>query len=72
MRFEQLAFYAKDALIVIDDFAPQGNIAEVSRYHAAADRIFRAAGNHSGAYPARLQSQSARIEAPARIGPVDR
>ena len=45
---EQLAFYAKDALIVIDDFAPQGNIAEVSRYHAAADRIFRAAGNHSG------------------------
>ena len=45
---EILAFHAKDALLVIDDFAPQGSGADVARYHAAADRIFRAAGNHAG------------------------
>ncbi len=45
---EALAFYAKDALFVIDDFAPQGGTVDVARYHAAADRVFRAAGNHAG------------------------
>lgn len=45
---ESLAFHAKDALIVIDDFAPQGSSTDVARYHAAADRVFRAAGNHAG------------------------
>jgi hypothetical protein len=45
---ELLAFHAKDSLIVIDDFAPHGSAADVSRYHAAADRVFRAAGNHAG------------------------
>jgi hypothetical protein len=45
---ESLAFYAKDALFVIDDFAPQGSSIDVARYHAAADRVFRAAGNHAG------------------------
>jgi hypothetical protein len=45
---EALAFHAKDALFVIDDFAPQGITADVARYHAAADRVFRAAGNHAG------------------------
>ena len=45
---EMLAFHAKDALIVIDDFAPQGNAADVARYHAAADRVFRAAGSQAG------------------------
>lgn len=45
---EALAFFGKDALVVIDDFAPQGNSADVARYHAAADRVFRAAGNHAG------------------------
>lgn len=45
---ETLAFHAKDALFVIDDFAPQGSSADVARYHAAADRVFRAAGNHAG------------------------
>src|SRR5260370_42080221 len=45
---EALAFQAKDTLFVIDDFAPQGSGTDVSRYHAAADRVFRAAGNHSG------------------------
>ena len=45
---EILAFHAKDTLFTIDDFAPQGSSADVARYHAAADRVFRAAGNHAG------------------------
>ena len=45
---EVLAFHAKDALFVVDDFAPQGSGADIARYHAAADRVFRAAGNHAG------------------------
>jgi hypothetical protein len=45
---EVLAFHAKDALLVIDDFAPHGSTVDVGRYHAAADRVFRAAGNHAG------------------------
>jgi hypothetical protein len=45
---EVLAFHAKDVLLVIDDFAPQGSTNDVARYHAAADRVFRAAGNHAG------------------------
>jgi hypothetical protein len=45
---EILAFHAKDAVIVIDDFAPQGSAADVGRYHAAADRVVRAAGNQAG------------------------
>ena len=45
---EILTFHAKDSLVVIDDFAPQGSVADVGRYHAAADRVFRAVGNHSG------------------------
>lgn len=45
---EALAFHAKDALLVIDDFAPQGSGTDVARYHAAADRVFRAAGNRAG------------------------
>jgi hypothetical protein len=53
---EMLAFHAKDALVVIDDFAPQGNTADVARYHSAADRVFRAAGNQSGR--GRLDSNS--------------
>lgn len=53
---EALGFHAKDALFVIDDFAPQGGISEVAKLHAAADRVFRGAGNHAGR--ARLDSTS--------------
>jgi hypothetical protein len=45
---ETLAFHVKDALLVIDDFAPQGSANDVAKYHAATDRIFRAAGNRAG------------------------
>jgi hypothetical protein len=44
---EALCFQAKDALVVIDDFAPQGGASEISRYHSTAERVFRAAGNRS-------------------------
>jgi hypothetical protein len=46
---ETLAFTAADTLLIVDDFAPGGSPADVSRYHRDADRIFRAAGNHAGA-----------------------
>jgi len=58
---EVLAFLGKDALVVIDDFAPQGNSSDVARYHSAADRVFRAAGNHAGR--SRLDS-TARLREP--------
>ncbi|MFB3778734.1 MAG: bifunctional DNA primase/polymerase [Bryobacteraceae bacterium] len=45
---ESLAFSAKDTLLVIDDFAPHGGVQDIARYHAAADRILRAAGNNQG------------------------
>ncbi len=41
---EVLTFHAKDVLVVVDDFAPQGSTSDVARYHASADRVFRAAG----------------------------
>jgi hypothetical protein len=61
VRLEAIAFHAKDALLVIDDFAPQGSSVDVARYHAAADRVFRAAGNHAGR--SRLES-TARFREP--------
>jgi len=45
---EALAFTAKDALLVVDDFAPRGSIADVARYHREGDRLLRAQGNRSG------------------------
>jgi hypothetical protein len=45
---EGLAFAAKDALMVVDDFAPHGSTADVQRYHRDADRLFRGQGNRAG------------------------
>jgi hypothetical protein len=45
---EALAFAAKDALLVVDDFAPSGSAQAVQRYHAEAERLFRAQGNNAG------------------------
>jgi hypothetical protein len=45
---EELAFAAKDMLLVIDDFKPRGSSYDVQSYHGKADRLFRAVGNHSG------------------------
>jgi hypothetical protein len=45
---EGLMFEAKDAVFVIDDFAPTGTSADVARLHREADRVLRAQGNRSG------------------------
>jgi hypothetical protein len=44
---EELAFTAKDALLVVDDFVPTGGYGD-GPLHGIADRLFRAAGNHQG------------------------
>lgn len=45
---EALAFITKDALLVIDDFAPTGTRGDAARYNREADRVLRAQGNASG------------------------
>ncbi len=45
---EAIAFAAKDAVLVVDDFAPTGSIGDVQRLHRDADRLLRAQGNSSG------------------------
>ena len=44
---EELAFAAKDALMVVDDFAPTGAVGDSTLY-AVAERLFRSAGNQQG------------------------
>jgi hypothetical protein len=45
---EVIAFAAKDALLVVDDFAPQGSLYDVARANRDADRLIRAQGNNAG------------------------
>jgi hypothetical protein len=45
---EALAFGAKDALLVVDDFAPSGTSADIQRLHREAARLLRAQGNQAG------------------------
>ncbi len=45
---ERVAFDFKDAILLIDDFAPTGTPLDVRRYHATADRVIRGAGNAAG------------------------
>jgi hypothetical protein len=45
---ETAAFLLKDALMVADDFAPAGSIADRQRMNAKADRVLRGQGNNSG------------------------
>lgn len=45
---EALAFAAKDALLVIDDFAPSGAQQDVQRTNREAARVLRAQGNSQG------------------------
>ena len=45
---EGLAFTAKDALLVVDDFCPTGSASDVQRSHKEADRLFRGQGNRAG------------------------
>ena len=45
---EATAFAVKDAVMVVDDFAPGGATNDIQRLHRDADRLLRAQGNHSG------------------------
>ena len=45
---EALAFAAKDAVLVVDDFAPGGAAQDVQRLHRDAARLLRAQGNNAG------------------------
>jgi hypothetical protein len=45
---EGLAFAAKDAVLVVDDFCPVGSATDVQRYHKEADRLLRGQGNRAG------------------------
>ncbi len=45
---EELAFLAKDVVLVVDDFAPMGSSYDVQKIHAVSERLLRSAGNHSG------------------------
>jgi hypothetical protein len=53
---ELLAFTAKDAMLVVDDFAPAGSTSDVQRLNREADRLLRAQGNAAGR--ARLSSDA--------------
>jgi hypothetical protein len=45
---EALAFAAKDALLVVDDYAPRGVAGDRQRLERDADRLLRAQGNRAG------------------------
>ncbi|MDA1129635.1 MAG: hypothetical protein O2913_13215 [Chloroflexi bacterium] len=45
---ETLAFSAKDAVLVVDDFCPIGSQYDVQAMHKKADRLFRGLGNTAG------------------------
>ena len=48
MAIEAISFYAKDMLLVVDDFVPGGTRANADRQHQDAEMLFRNAGNRSG------------------------
>jgi len=62
---ESLAFQAKDAVMVVDDFAPTGTSYDVQRLHREADRLLRAQGNHAARQRLRPDT-SQRPEKPPR------
>lgn len=45
---EALAYYAKDAIMVLDDFVPVGTAYHVRNMQKMADQIFRGQGNQAG------------------------
>ena len=62
---ERLAFLTKDAILVIDDFAPRGSQNDVAQMNKKADRFFRNIGNQTGRGRMRAD-QSLRPENPPR------
>ena len=58
---ELIANLTKDAVLVVDDFAPTGSKVSVQQLHAIADRVLRGQGNRQGrarlTYDIRLRSE---------------
>lgn len=65
-KLERLAFLAKDALLVVDDFEPAGTRYEVERLHEKAERLFRAQGNLAARGRLQRDSRSSRASYPPR------
>src|SRR5207302_3115731 len=61
---EALAFAAKDAVLVVDDFAPTGAAGDADRIQREADRILRAQGNASGRLRMRADESLRAVRAP--------
>jgi hypothetical protein len=53
---ERMAFTAKDHLLLIDDFAPNGTSTDINKLHATAERVIRAQGNQAGRFRMRADS----------------
>ncbi len=64
---EALAFVAKDALLVVDDFAPTGSINDARRLHRDADRLLRAQGNRAGRSRMRQDTTLAPVRPPRGV-----
>lgn len=62
---ELVAFHAKNAVLVVDDFAPKGTQREADTLHGQASRLLRAAGNNQGRGRLRADG-TARPEKPPR------
>jgi hypothetical protein len=60
---EEIAFEAKDSLLVIDDFVPSGRSSDDALQNLA-ERVFRAAGNRQGR--SRMSGQGLRAARPPR------
>lgn len=43
-----ISFYAKNALLTVDDFVPRGSSSDIARLHRDADRLIRSQGNQQG------------------------
>jgi Domain of unknown function (DUF927) len=61
---EDLAFVAKDVILVVDDFVPAGTVADIARIHREADRVLRAKGNRSGRGRLRADGSQRPVRAP--------
>src|ERR1022692_1205338 len=60
---EEVAFQAKDALLVVDDFVPTGGAGD-GELQGTAERLFRAAGNRQGR--SRMSGKGLRSSRPPR------
>ena len=60
---EELAFTARDALLVVDDFVPTGGSGD-GELQGTAERLFRAAGNRQGR--SRMSGKGLRSSRPPR------